>query len=71
MKCCGEEHTAARSEGKLQGNLSSEHQEDAVWKKVERRRGRKESSSPSPTGKDSSDQIPTSLTLKIIHLKPS
>lgn len=30
-------------------------------------------SSPSPTGKDSIDQIPTRkrVTLKIIHLKPS
>lgn len=32
-----------RSEGRLQCNLPGEHKEDAVWKKVERRRGRKES----------------------------
>lgn len=34
-----------RSEGRVQCNLPGEHQEDAVWKKVERMRGRKESSS--------------------------
>lgn len=34
-----------RSEGRLQCNLLGEYQEGAVWKKVERRRGRKESSS--------------------------
>lgn len=31
------------SEGRLQFNLPGERQEDAVWKKVERRRGRRES----------------------------
>lgn len=52
MKCRGETwgggsstQSSHRSEGRLQCNLPHEHQEDAVWNTVERRRGRKESSS--------------------------
>lgn len=51
-----------KSEGRLQCSLPCGYQEVAMWKKVERRWGKRRElfSSPSPMGEENIDQIPTS-----------